>query len=387
MILVIPSWILLLIATDAQAFAPRASALLSRTQTGPFCTIRLATNENQAECSQVANTGYEHRESASRRHRYHDLVTIVDSVAGQPITPWEDRYENNFSGEHEESGGQAQAVWHTSPSYQSMSTSSRAESNLFGDLSHARNELGGHAEYIMDQPNTLQEEDRHHRSDDLVHISDNFVDRPIIMQREGRKKLGDDLVQVVDDVRGQPRIMWKDRHDTYVASKGEDRLAAAAGVGAGVLGMMVAGPVGAVALGFSAAFAAEKEQGVVGDSARAMGDVALSAKEKAFEIEDKHHVSHKARVAAGEAWEMAKELDREHKILQKAKDVAIYGSKATADYVQRHNIVERGLVGIGKGACWISEVVANGSLSAVEDTNEAQSPKPSEMTVYKHIIG
>lgn len=144
----------------------------------------------------------------------------------------------------------------------------------------------------------------------------------------------------------------------------QNRIATAAGVGTGALGMLVGGgPLGAVVLGFSAAFAAEKKEGVVGDSARAVGELALSAQKLATEIDDKHHVVDKTLLVAGEAWNKAKELDREHKIVEQARDVAIYGSTATVNFVRRHNLVQRGAHGLVKGASWISERVVAGSLS------------------------
>ena len=110
----------------------------------------------------------------------------------------------------------------------------------------------------------------------------------------------------------------------------------AAGIGTGVLATLVAGPIGGAILGFSAAYAAQHnpQNDVVGDSARAVGEIALHAKNKSMEINSKHQVVDKTLLAARDAWETAKELDRQHKLVQKAKDVAVYGSTATVDFVR-----------------------------------------------------
>ncbi|CAB9515711.1 expressed unknown protein [Seminavis robusta] len=156
----------------------------------------------------------------------------------------------------------------------------------------------------------------------------------------------------------------EEEEETTITKTTDTERVLAAGVGTGVLGMLVGGPIGAVVLGFSSAFAAEncKENTIVGDSARAIGDVAIAATKKGVEINQKHNVVDKTIVAAEDAWEKAKELDREHKIVQKAKDVAIYGGTATVDFVRKHNLVEKGVKGIGQGIGWVTERVVAGSL-------------------------
>lgn len=133
----------------------------------------------------------------------------------------------------------------------------------------------------------------------------------------------------------------------------------AAGVGSGILGLLVGGPILGLLLGFGGAYAAEHKPGhLVGDTARAVGEVALSVQAKARAIDAQHHVVVQSKQAARQAWDKAQQLDREHRILEKAKELAVYSWNATVTFIRRHNLVERGVNGIGKGVCWLIEKVA-----------------------------
>jgi hypothetical protein len=136
-----------------------------------------------------------------------------------------------------------------------------------------------------------------------------------------------------------------------------------AGVFSGVVGLFLGGPFVAMILGFGAAYAAEK-QGAVGDSARAVGDVALSVKAKAKEIEEKHHVVDKNKVMAQEAFEKAKEMDRNHHILERTKDFLVWSWTSTVDFVRRNRVLERGVEGVGRSAEWVAGKVAGSNQAA-----------------------
>lgn len=96
-----------------------------------------------------------------------------------------------------------------------------------------------------------------------------------------------------------------------------------AGVASGVVGLLMGGPFLGMLLGFGAAYCTNKE-GAAGDAARAVGDVALVAKSKAQEVDEKHNLVTKSKIAASQAWERAKEVDRSHNVLQKSKDFVVF---------------------------------------------------------------
>jgi hypothetical protein len=71
-----------------------------------------------------------------------------------------------------------------------------------------------------------------------------------------------------------------------------------AGVASGVFGCLIGGPIVALIFGFGAAYAT-KGKGALGDSARAIGDGALSAKAKAVEIRNKHKNAVRSETVSG----------------------------------------------------------------------------------------
>jgi hypothetical protein len=92
----------------------------------------------------------------------------------------------------------------------------------------------------------------------------------------------------------------------------------AAGIATGVIGFLVGGPMMAVVFGFSAAVATDSN-GAAGDIARAVGDVAMLARMKAKEVDDKHHLVQRSRILASECIKKAKEVNQKHKVVKKVK--------------------------------------------------------------------
>jgi hypothetical protein len=81
-----------------------------------------------------------------------------------------------------------------------------------------------------------------------------------------------------------------------------------AGIAAGLCGALLAGPVLGTFVGLGAAYAAQSDPGVVGESARAVGDVALEAQAKAEEIEEEKHIAQRANNFLNDAWEKIQQL-------------------------------------------------------------------------------
>lgn len=72
-----------------------------------------------------------------------------------------------------------------------------------------------------------------------------------------------------------------------------------AGVVAAVIAMPLLGPVLATAAGVAAAYGTTQD-GPAGDACRAAGDVALIAKEKAFQVNEKHQIVEKTKSGAND---------------------------------------------------------------------------------------
>jgi hypothetical protein len=85
-------------------------------------------------------------------------------------------------------------------------------------------------------------------------------------------------------------------------------------MGAGVLcalfGCLIGGPILALITGGYATYASSKD-GATGDVARALGDVALTARDKAIEVNEKHDIMEKTKAASRELCERTKAASRE----------------------------------------------------------------------------
>jgi len=80
--------------------------------------------------------------------------------------------------------------------------------------------------------------------------------------------------------------------------------------------MPLLGPIFATVAGVAAAYGATKS-GPAGDACRAAGDVALSAKAKAVEVNQKHDIVGKTRSGAQSVLAKARDADGRHDILKK----------------------------------------------------------------------
>jgi len=126
-------------------------------------------------------------------------------------------------------------------------------------------------------------------------------------------------------------------------------------------------------LGIGAAYASEKE-GPVGESARTMGDIALSVSEEAKEIDKQIHVVDKTKKATSTAVEKAKGFENEHHTVQHTKDFFVITWDKVVRFVHS-DAVERTVVGIGKACYWAADKVtseqsAYGPFTTAEATNQ-----------------
>jgi hypothetical protein len=158
--------------------------------------------------------------------------------------------------------------------------------------------------------------------------------------------------------------------ENHVEQENKDPRMVASGVAGAVLGFVFGGPILAALLGFGSAFAAQKS-GATGDAARALGDVAITAKVKAEEIDRKHKVVDKSKKVAAEAWEQAKEYDHKHNVLDKVVEFAVFSWKSFAKFVQDHRLLERGVDGVGRGFEYVAERVAGD-----DSDGDATGPPP-----------
>jgi hypothetical protein len=92
-----------------------------------------------------------------------------------------------------------------------------------------------------------------------------------------------------------------------------------AGVLCGLFGCLLCGPILALIAGGYAAYATSKD-GAIGDAAQAIGDIALIAVDKAKEVNEKHDILEKTKVASREFCERTKAASREFCSHPKSED-------------------------------------------------------------------
>jgi hypothetical protein len=136
---------------------------------------------------------------------------------------------------------------------------------------------------------------------------------------------------------------------------------------------LLGGPLFGLLLGLGAAYACNKP-GAAGDTARAVGEIALEARSKARRIDEEHHIVDRSKVVVQETWEKAQQIDQTHGILEKTKQTFVYGWTVTADFVKRHNLVERGVNNVGKAVFWVAEKVASKLEGHPQDQSQEESP-------------
>ena len=102
-------------------------------------------------------------------------------------------------------------------------------------------------------------------------------------------------------------VQTSEEHDTA-------ELVSARRMGAGLFcalfGCLIGGPILALITGGFAAYASSKD-GATGDAVRALGDVALTARDKAIEVNEKHDIMEKTKAASRELCERTRAASRE----------------------------------------------------------------------------
>merc|ERR1711976_631540 len=93
-----------------------------------------------------------------------------------------------------------------------------------------------------------------------------------------------------------------------------------------------------------------------GDAARALGYVAVSARQKAEEFDDKHKIVDRSKKVANDAWQKAKTYDQSHNVLDTVLETIVYGWGAFVGFVKEHRLLEKGVDGVGPAtSSWPSE--------------------------------
>ena len=132
------------------------------------------------------------------------------------------------------------------------------------------------------------------------------------------------------------------------SSNGEDNpKVLSSGAAGAVLGLLVGGPLLSVVFGLGALYYSQQD-GAAGDVARALGDVAVLARSKFVELDEKHHLVDKSKETAAKALAKLKEAERRHHNNHRCKKKKIEFKKFVAlcwksflEFERKHKVVER----------------------------------------------
>ncbi|KAM3571033.1 hypothetical protein VYU27_006919 [Nannochloropsis oceanica] len=120
----------------------------------------------------------------------------------------------------------------------------------------------------------------------------------------------------------------------------QNELVGAAAAGATV-GMMIAGPVVAVAGGIVAGMMAANNEGQGGEVARATGRAASTAFESAKAFDKEHHMTEKLKDAAAKTMAKAQALDKEFHIVDKVKESTGKAMSQAKRMDEEHHITQK----------------------------------------------
>ncbi|CAJ1949763.1 unnamed protein product [Cylindrotheca closterium] len=123
-------------------------------------------------------------------------------------------------------------------------------------------------------------------------------------------------------------------------SSSQPNIPKAAAAGGAVMGMFLGGPFLSLVLGVGSHHYS-KQEGAVGDCARALGEVSLVAKEKFQQVNNRHHLVDKSKEAAARTLDRVQQADQEHKIQEKVGYFVSHCYAVTLDFIYRHNLIER----------------------------------------------
>lgn len=118
-----------------------------------------------------------------------------------------------------------------------------------------------------------------------------------------------------------------------------------AAIAGGVAGLVLAGPVLAVAAGAGAAYAATSNS-KAGDVARASGNAVASAGDRVKQWDQQHGIMQKTSNGLKKAGAKAKEFDEKHGIMEKTKNGAKAAGTRLKEFDQKHRVVEKTSNGI-----------------------------------------
>ena len=176
---------------------------------------------------------------------------------------------------------------------------------------------------------------------------------------------GDDFVEIIEPIDLQEMDRATEPNDE------EHAIMLGAVAAGGCLGCLVGGPVVACLAGAGAAYGTT-QQSPAGDCTRSMGRMALLCRDKAIEVNQKHHVIDKTKTAAIVCWEKSKDMNERHKMAERTKGCLLSSWAGIKTANQKYRIVDRTFEGIGHACTYV-----NDNLLSSNANNGGEEPEPT----------
>lgn len=139
------------------------------------------------------------------------------------------------------------------------------------------------------------------------------------------------------------------------------------------------GPFLGVLLGIATSCATHR-QDEWGDSARAVGHVALEAHAQAKEMNQKHLLVEKGQRVARQALRQAQTWNGAYELTDKVKDLVHTSWMVTRDFAQKHKLVERSVHGLGQIMVWTVWQLQNN----LDESSLHKAPSPQSTPPFKN---
>lgn len=136
-------------------------------------------------------------------------------------------------------------------------------------------------------------------------------------------------------------------------------MGAAAAIG-GVGGLLLLGPLGLVAGAAGAAYATTRDDRL-GSATRGVAQSSVVMANKAGEIDREHHITAKAREMGSAAISKASEFDQRYEVTEKVKAAGAETARALSDFNQKYKVTETVSSGVSSGIAKLSSFFAPSS--------------------------
>ena len=172
----------------------------------------------------------------------------------------------------------------------------------------------------------------------------------------------EEFVEVVAPVD----IQEMDRSSTEVPQHEPDVMVGACIAGA-CLGCLIGGPALGCIAGAGSAYGTTRNN-AAGDCTRSMGQLALSCRSKAIQVNEKHQIVEKTKTAAYVCWQKSRDMNERHRMAERTKDCLVAGWEGAKEANRKYHIIDRTFEAIGVTCAYLSDKIAGDAGANVTTT-------------------